>query len=64
MSMGRLKDGVCVCVYVCVCVLPLIGFVIATDYLWLKYRLMCNSVLQLGFECVGGHIKFVLLNEH
>jgi uncharacterized membrane protein len=59
MSIGRLKDGVCVCV--CVFVLPVIGYVTTAYYLWLEQGLFCNSLLQMGLGCLGGHINFILL---
>jgi hypothetical protein len=43
-SMGRLND--------CVWgegVLPVFGFVTATDFLWLEQGLTCSSVFQMGF---------------
>jgi hypothetical protein len=63
-NMGRLKDGVCVCVCVWSYYLPLDLLVNTNDYLWLEQRLIFNSLLQMGFGCLGGHIKFGFLNGH
>jgi len=56
--MGRLKLGVRACM------LPDVGSVTSTDYMWLEQELINNSLLLMGFCCVGVHTKFILLNKH
>jgi hypothetical protein len=54
----------CVCARVHACLLPYIGGVTATDYMWLEQELINNSLLHMGFWCLGGHTQFILLNKH
>ena len=57
MNMGRLKLGVRACM------LPDVGSVTYTDYVWLEQELINNSLLLMGFCYVGGHTKFILLTS-